>query len=60
MDHQKNEKERGIYRIAKLQNVTPRWVRDLRKINRNSEYPYPNRPGGKPSSYIRMRREELH
>jgi len=38
-----------IYRIAKLQNVTPKWVRELygryREVVR---YPYPSRPSRKP------------
>ncbi|HEC93314.1 MAG TPA: IS481 family transposase, partial [Candidatus Atribacteria bacterium] len=40
--------ERSVYRIAKLQNVTPRWVRELyRRYTETGEYPYPNKPGRK-------------
>jgi len=42
--------ERSVYRIAKLQNVTPRWVREIyRRYKETGEYPYPNKPGRKPS-----------
>ncbi|RLD97148.1 MAG: IS481 family transposase [Aquificota bacterium] len=42
--------ERSVYRIAKLQNVTPRWVREIyRRYKEIGEYPYPNKPGRKPS-----------
>ena len=41
--------ERSVYRIAKLQNVTPQWVRQLYKIYKETgEYPYPDKPGRKP------------
>ena len=42
--------ERSVYRIAKLQNVTPRWVRELyRRYRETGRYPYPDKPGRKPS-----------
>ena len=42
--------ERSVYRIAKLQNVTPRWVREIyRRYKETGEYPYPDKPGRKPS-----------
>ncbi|HEC80906.1 MAG TPA: helix-turn-helix domain-containing protein, partial [Thermoplasmatales archaeon] len=42
--------ERSVYRIAKLQNVTSRWVRELyRRYTETGEYPYPDKPGRKPS-----------
>jgi putative transposase len=41
--------ERSVYMIAKLQNVTPRWVRELyRRYRETGQYPYPNKPGRKP------------
>ena len=45
------EKRRGTFAgQTKLQNVTPRWVRELyRRYTETGEYPYPNKPGRKPS-----------
>jgi hypothetical protein len=38
----------SIYRIAKLQYITPRWVRELnRRHTEAGAYPYPKRPGRK-------------
>lgn len=43
--------ERTVYRIAKIQNITPRWVRELYKIYQEiGQYPYPHKPGRKPLS----------
>jgi putative transposase len=39
----------SVYSIAKIQGITPRWVRELYKSYRESgEYPYPRRPGRPP------------
>ena len=45
------EKRRGTFAgQTKLQNVTPRWVKELyRRYTETGEYPYPNKPGRKPS-----------
>jgi putative transposase len=46
-----NNQERSIYRIAKLQEITPQWTRQLYQCyQESSEYPYPKRPGRKPSA----------
>jgi putative transposase len=45
-----NNQERSIYRIAKLQEITPQWTRQLyQRYQQSSEYPYPKRSGRKPS-----------
>lgn len=39
----------SVYRIAKQQGVTPRWVRELyKRYLETGEYPYPTRVGRKP------------
>ena len=41
--------ERSVYRIAKLQDITPRYVRKLYHSYRETGiYPYPQKPGRKP------------
>jgi len=46
-----NNPERSIYRIAKTQDVTPQWTRELyQRYRESSPYPYPKKPGIKPSS----------
>jgi putative transposase len=41
--------ERSVYRIAKLQNITPQWVRQIyRTYQKTGQCPYPNKPGRKP------------
>ncbi len=45
-----NNQERSIYRIAKTQDVTPQWTRELyQRFRETSQYPYPKKPGRKPS-----------
>ena len=42
--------EKSIYRIAKIQDITPQWTRELhRRYHTTSEYPYPKKSGRKPS-----------
>ena len=42
--------ERSIYRIAKMQDITPQWTRELhRRYQETSQYPYPKKSGRKPS-----------
>ena len=44
-----NKGERSIYRIAKTQGITPRWVREIyRNFNKTYRYPYPKKSGRKP------------
>ena len=41
--------ERSVYRIAKIQQISPRWVRKLyQSYQENGMYPYPCKPGCKP------------
>lgn len=41
--------ERSVYRIAKLQDISPRYVRKLyRSYNETGTYPHPQKPGKKP------------
>ena len=41
--------EQTIYRIAKTQNITSRWTRELYHIYQETgQYPYPKKPGRKP------------
>jgi hypothetical protein len=43
--------ERSVYRIAKIQDISPRWVREIYAIyKKTGEYPYPRKPGRKPLS----------
>jgi putative transposase len=43
--------EMSVYSIAKLQGITPRWVRELYKYYRETgKYPYPKRPGRPPKT----------
>jgi putative transposase len=45
-----NSQERSIYRIAKTQNITPQWTRELyQRYQESAQYPYPKRSGRKPS-----------
>ena len=45
-----NNQERSVYRIAKMQNITPQWTRELyQQFQNTSQYPYPKKPGRKPS-----------
>jgi transposase InsO family protein len=42
--------ERSVYRIAKIQGITPRWVREIyNTYNATGEYLYPRKAGRKPS-----------
>jgi len=42
--------ERSAYRIAKMQQISPRWVREIyNTYNKTGEYLYPRKPGRKPS-----------
>jgi len=42
--------ERSVYRIAKIQEITPRWVREIYNTYKaTGEYRYPRKPGRKPS-----------
>jgi len=47
-----HEMERGVssaYQIAKIQKISPRWVRGLyRRYKMSGEYPYPKKPGRPP------------
>jgi len=52
------KRERSVYRIAKLQHISSRWVRDLYCSYRDTgEYPYPNRPDRKPRSISKEERQ---
>lgn len=50
MDNPEMKKgELSVYRIAKQQSVTPRWVRELYQRYKDAgEYPFPQKPGRKP------------
>jgi len=40
--------ERSVYRIAKIQGITPRWARELYRLYQEAgQYPYPRRSGRK-------------
>jgi len=42
--------ERSVYRIAKIQGITPRWVREIYNTYKTTgEYLYPRKSGRKPS-----------
>ena len=42
--------ERSVYRIAKIQGITPRWAREIYNTYKTKgEYLYPCKPGRKPS-----------
>jgi len=42
--------ERSVYRIAKLQDISPQWTRELhRRYHKTSEYPFPRKSWRKPS-----------
>ena len=44
-----DKEEKSTYRIAKTQNITPRWVRELhQQFHTLHQYPYPKKPGRKP------------
>jgi len=44
-----DNQERSIYRIAKIQDITPQWTRELhRQYHTTSQYPYPKKSGRKP------------
>jgi transposase len=41
--------ERSVYRIAKIQQISPHWVRELYHSYREAgKYPFPDKPGRKP------------
>ena len=41
--------DRSVYMIAKIMDVTPRWVREIYRVHqRTGCYPYPGKPGRKP------------
>jgi putative transposase len=45
-----DSQEQSIYRIAKIQDITPQWTRELhRRFQETSQYPYPRKSGRKPS-----------
>jgi putative transposase len=47
--NQVDKGERSIYRIAKTQQITPRWTRELHhKFHTTHQYPYPRKSGRKP------------
>ena len=44
-----DKEEKSTYRIAKTQNITPRWARELHnQFHTLHQYPYPKKPGRKP------------
>jgi len=44
-----DKEEKSIYRIAKTQQITPRWARELHhRFHKIHRYPYPKKPGRKP------------
>ena len=44
-----DKQELSTYRIAKTQDITPRWARELHhQFHTHHEYPYPKKPGRKP------------
>jgi transposase len=44
-----DNQERSIYRIAKIQDITPQWTRELhRQYHTTSHYPCPKKSGRKP------------
>jgi len=41
--------DRSVYRIAKIMDITPRWVRELYRFHQQTgRYPFPTKPGRKP------------
>ena len=45
-----DKEERSVYRISKIMNVTPQWVREIhRAYHETKQYPYPCKPGRKPN-----------
>jgi len=45
-----DKEERSVYRIAKIMDITPQWARVIHKIyHKTGEYPFPKRPGRKPT-----------
>jgi putative transposase len=43
-----DKEEKSTYRIAKTQNITPRWARELHsQFHTLHQYPYPKKPGRK-------------
>ena len=41
--------DRSVYRIAKIMDVTPRWVREIYRFHQETgKYLYPSKPGRKP------------
>jgi len=47
--NQVDKGERSIYRIAKTQQITPRWTRELHhQFHTKHKYPYPKKSGRKP------------
>jgi len=52
------KEERSVYRIAKLQNISSRWVRELyHSYQETGEYPYPDKSGRKPRPISRVERQ---
>jgi hypothetical protein len=40
--------DRSVYRIAKIMDITPRWVREIHRVHqRTGQYLYPTKPGRK-------------
>ena len=45
-----DKQELSTYRIAKTQDITPRWARELHhQFHTIYQYPYPKKPGRKPT-----------
>jgi putative transposase len=48
-----DKRERSTYRIAKTQDITPRWARSLHKnFHTAHQYPYPRKSGRKPKPIL--------
>ncbi|MBU0497642.1 MAG: DDE-type integrase/transposase/recombinase [Candidatus Thermoplasmatota archaeon] len=44
-----DKEERSVYRIAKIMDVTPQWIRAIHRVYHESgQYPFPQKPGRKP------------
>ncbi len=50
--------EKSTYRIAKTQNITPRWARELHKqFHTLHQYSYPKKPGRKPKPVTKTEKQ---
>ena len=55
-----DKEELSVYWIAKIQGITPQWVRRIYKMyNENGQYPYPKKPGRKPKPITIEERENV-